>query len=499
MKRNIIYILSLFSMLLLTTSCSESELDYADPNSMSSTTFPQDESELVAGINAIYSPLQSFGLYARYIPFMFDNMAHDNEKAGNLSADLQDFLNFTFTPSNNDIYLYWKNCYNGIFRANMLLDQQERVANIDGITDEMKNKYLGEAYFLRAFYYFRLTSRFGDIPLYTTSNVGPEGLPKSSQEEVYQRIIDDLTEAINLLRTKSAEEEWRATKGAARGLLAKVYLYRKEYSQAKSVFDAIINSGEYSLVADYFDNFKSETEHNSESLFEVKFKDEYNRGWGSPGWSGFDGGDITLRSIEYGVGGWHNVNPADALVNQFEANDPRREASFYFDGSSFGISGGTITQEQIGSQQAAWRKYQLTYKQNGEAPWSDINFRVIRYADVLLMAAEVENELGNTTAAINLLNQVRERVSMPKYGSATMNAIYPVGSKQEVFEAIVHERQVELAGEQVRFPDLVRWDLAESVLGEYGFVKGKHEIFPIPQNEINTNQSLSSSDQNSGY
>jgi len=497
MKKNIIYILALFIVLM--TSCSESALNYTDPNSMSSETFPQTEAELVAGINSIYSPLQSFGLYSRYIPYMFDNMGHDSEKAGNLSADLQDFLNFTFTPSNNDIYLYWKNCYNGIFRANMILDQEERVSTIEGITDEMKNKYLGEARFLRAFYYFMLTSRFGDIPLYMTSEVGPEGLPKSSQEKVYDLIIDDLTKSISILRKKSEEDSWRANVGAAQGLLGKVYLYRKDYDNAKIVFDALITGGEYSLVDDYFDNFKSETEHNSESLFEARFKDEYNRGWGAPGWSGFDGGDVTLRSIEYGIGGWHNVNPSDALVDQFEDNDPRTEACFYFPGSSFGISGAVVTQEQIGAQKAAWRKYQLTYKQDSEGPASDINFRVIRYADILLMSAEVENELGNLQPAIKLLNQVRNRVSMPEYGSSEMNAIYPVATKEEVFAAIVHERQIELAGEQSRFPDLVRWGLAEQVLGDYGFKTGKHEIFPIPQVEINTNQSLTADDQNPGY
>jgi len=115
------------------------------------------------------------------------------------------------------------------------------------------------------------------------------------------------------------------------------------------------------------------------------------------------------------------------------------------------------------------------------------------------MSAEAENELGNLQAAIDLLNEVRDRVGMPNYGTPEMNAIYPVSNQQEVFDAIVHERRVELAGEQVRFDDLIRWDMAQDELGQFGFEKGVNERFPIPFREINTNPNISESDQNPGF
>jgi len=130
--------------------------------------------------------------------------------------------------------------------------------------------------------------------------------------------------------------------------------------------------------------------------------------------------------------------------------------------------------------------------------YSGINFRAIRYADVLLMLAEAENELGNSATAINLLNQVRTRATMPLYGTAEMDSRgYPVGSKNQIFDAIVHERAVELAGEQIRIFDLKRWGLTPEII--VGFQTGKHEFLPIPQAEIDANQDLTGADQNPGY
>src|SRR5690606_20688565 len=171
---------------------------------------------------------------------------------------------------------------------------------------------------------------------------------------------------------------------------------------------------------------------------------------------------------------WFNVYPSDDLLEEYEDGDPRYTASFYFNGDSFNNGEGVVNIPL--ERKAAWKKYQNYYKRANENINSSINFRVIRYADVLLMMAEAENALGNSDAAIDYLNQVRDRVDMPNYGTPEMDALYPVSTPGEVFAAIVHERKVELAGEQVRFPDLVRWGMGGQIPN---FVVGKNEVFPI--------------------
>lgn len=491
-------VLILVFITLLINSCKTDDLELSNGSAISTATFPTNLAELKGGINATYSPLQSQGLYGRYLFFMYDYMADEVQIGTRGSADLVEFKNYTFTPANNDIYLYWKNAYNGVSRANFILDKQDNIAAIEEsvISQDLKDKFVGEAKFLRAYYYFLLVSRFGDIPLYTTTDVSPNGLPKSPKEDVYQLIISDLTDAATKLYLKSAEEPGRATQGAANALLGKVHLYRGEYPEAKTAFNKVINSGEYSLTANYYDNFENANENNSESVFEIQFT--YNGdSWAYSDWGGQDNGnsETTFRSAEYGaVGGWHNNDPSEDLVAEFEAGDSRTHASFYFAGDPHAT--GTMTQGQIGTGiTATWRKYQLSFSTYSDLPGlSDINMRAIRYSDVLLMAAEAENEAGGDP--VGLLNQVRDRAAMPNYGTVAMNATYPVGTSGEIFTAIVHERRVELAGEQVRFPDLVRWNMTSLIPG---FQTGKHEVLPIPQTELDTNLSLSSADQNAGY
>ena len=502
MKKSILFFAFILILLLSMNACDTNNLELNDPNSLSTLVeeFPKNESEFLAGINATYSPLQSQGLFARWMHYVLDNMGLDNQANSGIAANLNQFYEFNISPNNNNVFIYWKNCYNGIFRANILLDNIDNINKIETLSDAEKNAHIGELKYLRAFYYFLLTSRFGDIPLYTSGDNGIEGFPKSSREDVYQFIIADLTEASNLLLTKSEAEPGRATKGAANALLGKVQLYRKDYSAAKAAFDKVINGGQYALVPNYFDNFKSETELNSESVFEVLFVFAGGKySWNANDDTGFTESNIV--AAEYGFKGFHNVNPANDLVAEFEDGDIRKAESFYFPGDTYGANNDlVVTQANIGAETAAWRKYMLTYKQDTDLTFfnfSDINFRVIRYADVLLMAAEVENELGNIAGAVSLMNEVRARVNMPLYGTAAMDATYPVSSKDQVFTAIVHERRVELAGEMVRFPDLVRWGLADDVLPN--FKVGISEVLPIPQGEIDTNANLSNADQNNGY
>lgn len=499
------YILTsiLFSILIIGCD-TEDSLSVSNGSGVSSVTFPQTLAELERTMNGTYSPLQSQGLHGRYLFYMYDYMGDDCQTERG-SVDLLEFKNYTFAATNNDIYLYWKNAYNGISRANFILDKQDNINLLEEAVapQEVKDKFIAEAKFLRAYYYYLLVERFGDIPLYTTTDVSPNGLAKSPKEDVYSLIISDLTEAAEDLYTKAQAEPGRVTQGSAYALLGKVHLYRKEYTLAKLAFDAIISSGQYSLMSNYYDNFNTETENNSESVFEVQFTYQGGNAWAYADWGGQDNGysETTFRAAEYGaLGGFHNNDPSEELLNEYENGDSRFQDNFYVEGDAYGV-GGANTVGPIANVSAYWRKYTKTYGQansnyNG---LSDINTRVIRYADVLLMAAEVENELNNQTDAIDLLNQVRNRVNMPNYGTVAMNATYPVTTKIEIFDAIVHERRVELAGEQSRFPDLMRWGKIESVIGNK-FNASKHYLLPIPQGEFDTNLLLNpSSDQNPGY
>jgi hypothetical protein len=493
------YLFACLVFLVCFNSCND-KLEVSNPNQLSPETFFLNEAQVQAAVNAIYANLQTRGLYTRHMFFAMDNMAHENAGNPQLESDKAQYLQFSFDASHGAIRAFWESCYRGINKANFVITNEDKINAIleSELATEKKAKYIGEAKFLRAFYYFLLVSRFGDVPLLLSVPETGDGTPKSSSEEVYQQIIKDLGEAASVLYTEAdaGHELGRATQGAANALLGKVHLFRGEYDLAKAAFTKVL--GDYALTDDYSDNFLEETEHNSESIFEVEYQVDLGQGdkWNSDA-SGEGLNEVTFRGQEYGWNDWFNVYPSDDLINEYEDGDSRYVDNFYSNGETF--AGGNVSLPL--SRVAAWKKYQNYYKQANENQASGINFRVIRYADVLLMMAEIENELNNPSAAIGYLNEVRNRpsVNMPNYGTPEMNAIYPVSTKEEIFNAIVHERKVELAGEQVRFPDLVRWGIAEDFLGDYGFKVGKHELFPIPQNEINANNSLTTDDQNPGY
>lgn len=484
--------------LAIVTGCSEDKLDVINPNQLSPETFLVTPSQVQSAVNSVYSNLQTRGLYARHMFFMMDNMAHENAGNPQLEADKRQYLEFAFDPSHGAIRAYWESCYRGINKANYVLANAEKINSIpnETLSQSQKDIHFAEVKFLRGLYYFFLVTRYGDVPLLTSIPETGEGTPKSSKNEIYDLIVADLTEASTKLLSKSETQLGRATKEAALALLGKVQFFRGDYAAAKGAFEKII--GDFSLIDNFANNFIEETEHNEESIFEIEYQASLGDGdkWNSDA-SGLGLDEVTFRGQEYGWNDWFNVYPSDDLINEFEDNDPRYAGTFYSNGDLFNNGAATVAIPL--DRVAAWRKYQNYYKQANEDQRSGINFRMIRYADVLLMMAEVENELGNGPVAIGYLNQVRDRVGMPNYGTPAMDGIYPVGTKAQIFTAIVHERKVELAGEQVRFPDLVRWGLAADELGQYGFVAGKHEVFPIPQQEITANSALTNADQNNGY
>ncbi|MCX2836597.1 RagB/SusD family nutrient uptake outer membrane protein [Salinimicrobium sp. MT39] len=481
--------LTVFITVFAINGCDEGDLELSNPSGLSPETYFRTEAQVQSAVNAVYANLQTIGLYTRTYFFAMDLMSREALGNPQLEADKRVYLEWSFDASHPPIAWYWDSCYRGINKANFVISNEEKIREIPStlLSDEKKDKFIGEAKYLRALYYFMLVTRFGDIPLITTVPESGEGFPRSPKEQVYDLIESDLTDASQFLLDKEATENGRATQGAAFALLGKAHLYQEEYEKALAAFDNIY--GEYSLEDDYFANFREEDEFGPESIFEVQFDDDLGNSavWNSNS-SGEDANEVTFRGQEYGFNDWFNAYPSPALLDAYEDGDIRFEETFYTVGDTF--AGGVIEELPL-ERTAAWRKYQNYYKDVNEDMASGINFKVIRYADVLLMMAEAENELGDQSQAIDYINEVRERAELDPLPDGL--------SKEEVFDAIVQERMVELAGEQVRFPDLVRWGLAADYLGPYGFQAGKNELWPIPNDEISSNENITQADQNPGF
>lgn len=483
---------ALFTAMVIINACSENDLELVNPNGLSPETFFKTEAQVQSAVNAVYANLQTRGLYSRHMFFSQDNMSHENDGNPQLEADKRQYLDFSFDSSHGPIADYWESCYRGINKANFVIGNEEAINAIDDaiVSSATKQKFIGEAKFLRALYNFLLVTRFGDMPLITEIPTTTEGIAKSPASEVYDLIISDLKEASASLLPKSEEDNGRATQGAAIALLGKVYLFRGEHALALTEFEKL--SG-YELEPNYFDNFTEETEHGIESIFEIEYDDALGASakWDSSV-TGAGPNEATFRGQEYGFNDWFNVFPSDDLLDEFEPGDTRYADTFYSVGDTF--AGGTVTAEMLTAgeeRRAGWKKYQNYYKDANEDQESGINFKYLRYADVLLMMAECENEVGTQDDAIDYINEVRERASLDDL---------PYGlSKAEVFDAIVHERKVELAGEQVRFNDILRWNLAATELAGTNFQAGKNELWPIPDREISSNENVTAADQNPGY
>jgi starch-binding outer membrane protein, SusD/RagB family len=524
-------------------SCDVDKLEMVNPNELTPVTFFKTEAEVQHAVNAVYANLQTDGLYQLTLYYSMDFMAF--EQLNTIDPVYHVFLLYTFDARNTFIAGYWKRCYAGINRANFVINNEEAINKIPErlMSQVKKDKYLGEARFLRALYYFLLVTRFGDVPLIIAKQEGNTGLPRSPKAIIWSQIETDLSFAAENCLPKNIEEKGRATSGAAWALLGKAHLFQANESNdpadflaARNAFLKVINDHEnYDLEVRYDNNFEEETEHGPESIFEVEFNPALGTG---DLWSSDDNGaglnECSLRGIEYGCFNWYNAYPFTDLVEEFETvadngvkNDPRLGYCIYQTGDLYNKGNDTavlyadtlrywadgVLQNDIRFQYG-WKKYQNYYKQKDESNFSGINTKVIRLADVLLMMAEVENELGNIPDAIKYLNLIRNRadVMMPNYGTSAMNKIYPVFNQQQLRKAIEHERKIELCNEQVRINDLIRWHRLEAFINEeakpklpyymkasFSFDPARNYLWPIPQSEIDSNPDITQHDQNYGY
>ena len=496
--RRIKYTIIILSGIFLINSCNTNDLEQTNPNELSPETFFATAAQVESSVNATYALLQTRGLYSRNYFFAMDLMGQDAKGNPQLEGNKQPFQNFSFNSGSDIIQYYWESCFTGISRANFVLDNAEAINALPEsvLPAQRKNKYLGEAHFMRAYYYFLLVKRFGDLPIYRTGTI--EGAARSPKAEVYALIEEDLNFAATNLLSKSEEQVGRATKEAAYAHLGKVLLYQQKYDAALTALNQVTG---FSLEApgSFYNNFKEETEHGVESIFEVEFNEDLGTGnmWDASGDSQGTGfAESTLRGQEYGNLNWFNVYPSDGILDEYEDGDTRFGDTFYVPGSTYKNGELTMTESNFataaGNRRGSWKKYQNYYNRVDEALQSSINFRVMRYADVLLMKAECENKRagGSQTAAIEYITQVRTRAGLTTNIAATPEA---------VFAAIIHERKVEFAGEQLRFDDIVRWGIAATELDGTGFQVGKSELWPIPDRETSSNPLITPGNNNPGY
>lgn len=474
----------------------------------------------IQAVNGAYMPLM-WEFNSTYFPewFVGDVVSDDALKGGQSIGDMSmvyDMENFKTATNNAYLLDFYRAQYQGIARANLVLEQVPAMKIDTSMSLSVKNRIIGEAKYLRAMYYFRLVRIFGGVPkvdfVIQSSNQWKQ--PRASAEDIYSFIISDLESANSLLWKKSkyaATDLGRATKGAAQAMLLKTNLYVHQYDKAKSWGDSIIASGEYSLVSNYADNFTLAGENAKESVFEIQYMDDPTSDFGQG--NGFTRGTFTViltRSRSSKAGGWGFNKPTQNLYDSYETADPRRDVTI-FNPTDADM---TNPNEEIylGSRYCN-RKYALmnadgSYIGLSHFSRGPINNKVIRYADVLLMYAEACCETNNLIAAKTALETVRSRAR----GTAAILPAFPYGTyadnQTDLRKAIRHERRVELAMEGHRWFDLVRWGIAKETMDAYKatettaaknematFEKGKHELFPIPAAEIDLNPMA----QNPGY
>ncbi|MBL7814321.1 MAG: RagB/SusD family nutrient uptake outer membrane protein [Saprospiraceae bacterium] len=478
-------------LLLIVSSCKDSFFEVAPRGQLTAESFFKTEEHALLATNAVYNILRNWEIHVFSYIGCTDILSDDADKGSepNDATFLLEMDNLLFDAGNLAPKTLWDGYYRAIFRANIAI---ERIPEIK-MNAALQQRLIAEATFLRAYFYFNLVRWFGDVPLVTKQLTQDEfKQSRAKTSDVYAQIIKDLKAAIDVLPEKSKyapEDLGRATKGAAKGLLAKVYLTQKDYTNAEKYALEVINSNEYALFPDYTRIFTTEGENSSESVFEVGATVTTERYDGGSQYNEVQGvrGEPNL--------GWGFNRPSDSFILEFEPGDPRRDATVLYEGEVL-PDGSAIVQKnpRIFNSRFNQKAWVPTHPGgNGNGPG---NIRLMRYADVLLIAAEAANENGKTAVALGYLNQVRKRAR-----GANANILPDVTEtdKVKLREKIWHERRVELGLEQQRWFDLVRTGQAEAALTKHGksFTKNKHELLPIPQAEIDL--SAGTLVQNPGY
>lgn len=485
--------LSLWSALLLSVLTSCKKLNENPDAIIVSQQFYKTQSDAVSAVNAVYSTLNSdpagdFPLYGRQLNLLVEN-GSDNQvySPSNTNPDVRSLGTASYISANSRVQKVWQQLYYGINRANIAIDRVPAIS-FDTV---LRSRLVREAKFIRALLYFNLVRLYGAVPLvlHDPASIELEKLkvPRSAVDSVYFQIIADLKDATSLPAKYSSNDIGRATGGAAHALLAKVYVTRGQWPLAKTELETVINGGYgYSLFTNYLDAFQKPTKNGNEHIFSVQF--ESNLGAAnsvqnlSQSFSSFNPGNLPIDI------------PADSsLYKLFEDNDTRRAVTFYSSVYN-SATGKTVIYSN------AYTPYFNKFVDYSLSPLttqtqSGMNYPVLRYADVLLLYAEVLNETNGSAgdAAYAAINQVRRRAHI---------ADLKTGLGQSAFrEAVFLERRKEFIQEGHRWFDLVRrggTTLVDALhqLPAKSAASAKNTLYPIPLVEIQQNSLLT---QNPGY
>lgn len=470
------------------SSCSDF-LEQNPQTDLSENDFYKTADDILSAVNGAYSSLQEGDIYGNW--YVFGEIPSDNTRnqlSGSVTTQ-NEFDQFYIDTQNSMIANFWKAAYKVINRTNTILGR------IDGIeiNTELANRYKLECKFIRALMYFNLVRVYGDVPLVLKEISISESydILREPKENVYNQIIADLKEAQDLPVSYSTAEDGRATQGAAKALLANVYMTLHKYAEAETILAEIINSGRYSLLEntpgslniDGYKNVFSPVNHNSkEGIFEIQFlKGGY--GEGSNYANNFAPENSGTNVVAVGGTGGNNIPEMD-IYNAYEEGDLRRDCSM-----SLGYYDNRKNNEWVESRYVC--KFMDVPYQNNDA---SNNYPVIRYADVILMYAEALNQNGKTAEACKYLNMTRRR-GFGYQTTETSPVDLQTTDKAQFALMVEQERRVELAFENHRWFDLIRTGRAVEVMRSKGFsLNETNLICPIPQKQIDVNPKLTQND-----
>lgn len=523
--KKILIIISLISSCLFMISCKKSLLNTEPDNKYTESNFWNSEADANAGLTACYAALTDDGLYGGDATALWEDGASPNEYDYSNSMGFNVIAEGLQSASNSTIINNrWAHCYSGIGRCNTFL---AKVDQID-MSEATKTRMKGEARFLRALYYFLLENYYGDVPLVLDPpNVATQvDLPRTPREQIVQQVLSDLDSAAQVLPIKKygSADLGRVTKGAALSLKARVLLFeaspllntgndinkwKEAADAAKAVMDIAAQAG-YGLYPDYRALFLPENENNKEVIFDVQFIYP------------FEGNSFDLIDKQYNTdaplldlaeaydmqNGLPITDPASGYNadSPYVNRDPRLYATIVYPGDTF--MGQLVTPSRFAITGYGLKKYSVYDKGPASPDVSDLkagqsytNFILLRYADILLMYAEAQNEVSGPDASVySAINMVRERAGMPD--------VEPAYNQSELREIIRHERRIEFAGEGLYYNDIRRWKTAETVMNATIYTYDHSTIetrkfdpnrdywWPVPQTELDLDPKLT---QNKGY
>ncbi|MDY0906166.1 RagB/SusD family nutrient uptake outer membrane protein [Pedobacter sp. CFBP9032] len=490
MKKNIniqsCVIAAALGAMLFTASCKKDFLNVPPQAQQPSVNFWQNQDDALKGVNAIYANLRSWNNVA-FNAIAIESTGSDEADKGSTPTDAT-FFNlydqFTVTSTHGTLQDFWTGQYQNINLCNQVLDNVPNI-NMDAT---LKARYLAEAKFVRAYSYFRLVRAYGRVPL--RLNIPKDNteynVPQAERTAVYAQIEKDLTEAAAALpQSYGAADLGRATRGAALGMRAKVAMYQSKWADVLALTNQVMGLG-YDLFPDFEKGFRTQNENSVESLFEVQAELLQ---------SNADASNSQYSQVQgvAGVMGWGFNTPSAELAAAFEPGDPRRDATILFKGET--TPQGDLIPTSVPNERYNQKSYvPFNTRVSGFNEGAQQNFRVLRFADVLLMNAEAANELGNPSQALTSLNRVRRRA---RGGNDAILPDVTTTDQTALRNAIWRERQVELAMENDRYFDVIRQGRGTQVFGPKGWRANKNEVWPIPQTEIDLSGGLLT--QNPGY